>query len=119
MREATRDELAERLGDPSLTIIDVRTRAEYDGRLGAPCCARRGHVAGAMHLDLAELVELDADAIRARLALPEGAEIVAYCHSGSRSAMAAQLLRAAGYDARNYSGSWHEWSRDETLPIEP
>ena len=50
--------------------------------------------------------------------LPEGAEIVAYCHSGSRSALAALALRAAGYDARNYPGSWHEWSRHEQLPME-
>ena len=28
-------------------------------------------------------------------ALEPGAEIVAYCHSGSRSAIAAQILRAA------------------------
>jgi 3-mercaptopyruvate sulfurtransferase SseA len=32
--------------------------------------------------------------------------------------MAAQILRAVGYDARNYAGSWHEWSRHEDLPIE-
>jgi len=43
---------------------------------------------------------------------------VAYCHSGSRSALAALALRAAGYDARNYPGSWHEWSRHEELPAE-
>jgi 3-mercaptopyruvate sulfurtransferase SseA len=28
------------------------------------------------------------------------------------------VLRAAGYDARNYVGSWHEWSRDDSLPAE-
>ena len=27
------------------------------------------------------------------------------------SEMAAALLRAAGHDASNYEGSWHEWSR--------
>jgi 3-mercaptopyruvate sulfurtransferase SseA len=32
--------------------------------------------------------------------------------------MAVQRLQAAGYDARNYVGSWHEWSADETLPVE-
>jgi len=48
----------------------------------------------------------------------EGAEVVAYCHSGSRSAMAVQVLAAAGYDARNYVGSWHEWSRHAELPAE-
>jgi thiosulfate/3-mercaptopyruvate sulfurtransferase len=56
--------------------------------------------------------------IRALVGLPEGAEIVAYCHSGSRSALAAMALRSAGYRARNYPGSWHEWSRHEDLPVE-
>jgi 3-mercaptopyruvate sulfurtransferase SseA len=40
-------------------------------------------------------------------------EIVAYCHSGSRSALATLALRSAGYDARNYAGSWHDWSRGD------
>jgi 3-mercaptopyruvate sulfurtransferase SseA len=33
--------------------------------------------------------------------------------------MATQALRALGYDARNYAGSWHEWSRHDDLPLEP
>jgi thiosulfate/3-mercaptopyruvate sulfurtransferase len=45
-------------------------------------------------------------------------EVVAYCHSGSRSALATLALRAAGYNARNYAGSWHEWSRHPELPLE-
>ena len=45
-------------------------------------------------------------------------EIVAYCHSGSRSALATLALRLAGYRARNYAGSWHEWSRHDDLPFE-
>ena len=56
--------------------------------------------------------------IRELVGLPEGAEVVAYCHSGSRSALATLALRAAGYDARNYAGSWHEWSRHDELPLE-
>ena len=56
--------------------------------------------------------------MRELVGLPEGTEVVAYCHSGSRSAFAAEVLRRAGYEARNYVGSWHEWSRDVTLPVE-
>ena len=46
-----------------------------------------------------------------------GKPVVCYCHSGSRSAFAVQVLVRFGYDARNYPGSWHEWSRT-ALPIE-
>jgi len=27
-------------------------------------------------------------------------------------------LREAGYDAYNYTGSWHEYSRRDDLPVE-
>jgi 3-mercaptopyruvate sulfurtransferase SseA len=32
--------------------------------------------------------------------------------------LATLALRSAGYDARNYAGSWHEWSRHSELPAE-
>lgn len=112
------DELAERVADPALTILDVRTEAEYAGTAGYPCDPRQGHIAGARHLDVACLLERSPDEIRDVLGLSRGAEIVAYCHSGSRSALAAELLRGAGYSARNYPGSWHEWSRRDDLPAE-
>jgi len=116
--DATREELELRLGEAELTLVDVRSRAEFTGERGAPCDPRQGRLPGAVHLDLAELMGLTAPEIGIRLSVAAGAEVVAYCHSGQRSAMAVQILAAAGYRARNYPGSWHEWSRDEALPIE-
>ena len=118
MTDIDREELVRRLGDGTLTILDVRSREEYEGALGARCDPRQGRIAGARHLDLQELMELTVPEIEERLGAPAGAEVVTYCHSGSRSALAVQILRAAGYDARNYAGSWHEWSRDDSLPFE-
>jgi thiosulfate/3-mercaptopyruvate sulfurtransferase len=109
--DVSHEELARRLGEEGLTVLDVRTAAEYAGELGAPCDPRQGHIPGALNLDVQELVTLSREEIKRRLALPEGAEIVAYCHSGARSAVAVEVLRDAGYNARNYPGSWHEWSR--------
>jgi thiosulfate/3-mercaptopyruvate sulfurtransferase len=119
----TWEELRDRLGDETLTILDVRTAEEYAGRGGYPCDPRQAHIPGARHLDVERLfaapgLPREAWAVRELVELPEGAEIVAYCHSGSRSALAALALRGAGYDARNYPGSWHEWSRHEELPAE-
>lgn len=116
--DVTTDELAGRLRDPSLIILDVRTAAEFTGEDGYPCDARQGHIPGARHIDVSELAEPSPAELRTLLALPEGTEIVAYCHSGQRSAFAVAQLRAAGYDARNYAGSWHEWSRRDDLPLE-
>jgi thiosulfate/3-mercaptopyruvate sulfurtransferase len=119
----TRQELAARLDDPALTILDVRTTEEYTGKTGSHCDPRQGHIPGAKNVDVQELFAgpgqpESSERIRELVGLPEGAEVVAYCHSGSRSALATLALRSAGYDARNYAGSWHEWSRHDELPLE-
>lgn len=116
MSEIAVDELAGRLGE--VVVLDVRTPPEYDGSGGQPCDPRQGHVPGARNVDVYRLMEMTPEEVHRELGLPEGAEVVAYCHSGSRSAIAVQLLRALGYEARNYAGSWHEWSRHDDLPIE-
>ena len=116
MSEIAIEELRERLGD--LALVDVRTPQEYDGSLGSACDPRQGHIPGARNLDVYRLMEMSPDEVRQALELEPGTEVVAYCHSGSRSAMAAQILRALGFDARNYVGSWHEWSRHDDLPLE-
>ena len=117
--DATREELETRLGQPDLVVLDVRSDGEFSGQLGYPCDARQGHLPGARHLDLGELLACaSVEEVRERVGLAEGSEIVAYCHSGSRSATAVSVLRAAGYRARNYPGSWHEWSADPSLPAE-
>jgi thiosulfate/3-mercaptopyruvate sulfurtransferase len=119
----TRQELSGRLQDPAFTILDVRTPDEFTGRRGSQCDPRQGHIPGSRNVEVGELFEApgrpaSAERIRELVGLPEGAEVVAYCHSGSRSALATLALRSAGYDARNYAGSWHEWSRHEELPLE-
>jgi thiosulfate/3-mercaptopyruvate sulfurtransferase len=119
----TRDELARRLDDPSLVLLDVRTPEEFSGRSGYPCDQRQGHIPGARRVGMEELFAAPGrprppEEVRAVVGAPEGAEVVAYCHSGSRSALANLALRTAGYRARNYAGSWHEWSRHPELPLE-
>ena len=116
--DVTTEELAGRLGDARLVVLDVRTPPEYAGAAGYPCDARGGHVPGALNLELSHLLDLDDGELRERLGDPADVEVVAYCHSGQRSAIAVARLRSAGYDARNYVGSWHEWSADESLPAE-
>jgi thiosulfate/3-mercaptopyruvate sulfurtransferase len=114
--DVTLDELRDRLEDGSLALIDVRTQPEFEGAAGAPCDPRQGHIPGARNIPLDHLLQgRSVDGVRALVGLPEGTEIVAYCHTGVRSRYAVQVLREAGYDARNYVGSWHEWSRDPSL----
>jgi thiosulfate/3-mercaptopyruvate sulfurtransferase len=113
MADVMLDELRQRLGEEGLVVVDVRTAPEYEGQATAPCDPRHGHIPGASNLPLERLLECSSgDDVRTLVGLAEGAEIVAYCHTGVRSNFAVQVLRGAGYDARNYAGSWHEWSRE-------
>jgi thiosulfate/3-mercaptopyruvate sulfurtransferase len=117
----TRDELAARLNDDKLMILDVRTDEEFGGKHGYPCDPRQGHIPGARHVHVQDLFAAAGQPRppeEIRELVGDAPEIVAYCHSGSRSALATLALRSAGYDARNYAGSWHEWSRHEELPSE-
>ena len=108
------DELARRLAE--VRIVDVRSAGEYDGSSGYRDDPRQGHIPGAVNLDVQELLALSPAEVCARIGQP--GEVVVYCHSGQRSAFAADVLHGLGYDARNYVGSWREWSRTD-LPSEP
>ncbi|HEU0335282.1 MAG TPA: rhodanese-like domain-containing protein [Gaiellaceae bacterium] len=116
--DVTTEELAARLGESGLVLLDVRSPAEYEGTLGAPCDPRQGHIPGARLLELSELLGLSPEQLQAAVGVAPGVEVIAYCHSGSRSQVAVAALRSAGYVARNYVASWHAWSRDASLPAE-
>ena len=95
--EISREELRRRLGDPTLTIVDVLPASSYV----------EWHVPGALSLPL-ELV-----ASRARELLPDrGAEIVVYCGNPQceRSLNAAEQLHELGYaNVRMYRGGLADW----------
>jgi thiosulfate/3-mercaptopyruvate sulfurtransferase len=116
--DVERDEVVRRLGEKGFVVLDVRSAREYRGEVTAPCDPRPGRIAGAEHFDLQVLLALTPDQIRERLGPAEDVEVVAYCHSGSRSELATQILASLGYRASNYRGSWHDWSRDDSLPAE-
>ena len=97
-----RAELAARLADGSVTLLDVRPQDEF----------AMGHIPGAVQIDLGRL-----DAMAATL--DPAAEIVAYCR-GPYCVYAHQAvarLRQLGLNARRMDGGLPEW-RAAGLPVQ-
>jgi NADPH-dependent 2,4-dienoyl-CoA reductase/sulfur reductase-like enzyme/rhodanese-related sulfurtransferase len=78
-------------------LLDVRDLSERE----------RGTIPGSSHLPLAE--------IRARVSeLDRNKEIICFCASGQRSALACRILKQLGYQARNLSGAYLTWSASQS-----
>ncbi len=77
----TARDLAERMKQNGMIVLDVRGKSEYDER----------HIVGARHIPLGYVADhLDE--------LPRDKAIVAHCASGYRSQIAASLLQAHGFE---------------------
>jgi rhodanese-related sulfurtransferase len=99
-KEVSRDE-AQKLIDEGAQLVDVRADHEWEA----------GRIAGATHLPLAELAGRAGEIDKER-------PVVVYCRGGNRSAMAADALAEAGYDAVKMTGGIVGWS-EAGLPLEP
>lgn len=95
------ERVAEMLREGEVELIDVRTDEEWEA----------GRVAGARHVRLEQL-PVEAESI------PRDRPVVFQCRSGSRSGMAAEALRQAGWDAYNMREGLLAWV-ERGLPLEP
>jgi glyoxylase-like metal-dependent hydrolase (beta-lactamase superfamily II)/rhodanese-related sulfurtransferase len=98
----TIDQLKKRLEtkDKSLYLLDVRTSEEVAG----------GYIQGAAKIPIDELHRRTEE-------IPKDREIVAYCASGARSALATLYLRARGFKVNSLDHGIHEW-KEAGYPIE-
>jgi len=98
-------EIARRLADPSLLLVDARTANRWRGEpneIDDP----PGRIPGAANAPWNEPLP----------DLPLG-ELVVYCGSGVTSCVTLHRARLAGREGRLYPGSWSEWSK-RGLPVE-
>ncbi|MBE0413800.1 metalloregulator ArsR/SmtB family transcription factor [Yoonia sp.] len=93
----SRADLAARLADGTVTLIDVRPADEFAA----------GHIPGALNVPLSELECLLPD-------LPPDAQVVAYCRGPYcvYAHQAVTALRKLGIDARRLEGGFPEWRED-------
>jgi rhodanese-related sulfurtransferase len=82
-------------------LIDVREPYEREA----------GYIEGSRHIALVDLSAQAASIDRER-------PVVFYCRAGARSEMAAQALRASGFDAYTMTGGLMRWS-SEGRPLSP
>ncbi|MFN2467376.1 MAG: sulfurtransferase [Gaiellaceae bacterium] len=104
------DELAARLGEPGLLVLDARARERYRGEV-EPIDPVAGHIPGARNLPFADAFPPPDDLLAAE-------EVVVYCGSGVTACVDLLALAEAGRpDAKLYPGSWSDWST-RGLPVE-
>jgi molybdopterin synthase sulfurtransferase len=113
--------LRRRLGDPALTIVDVRPLAAYNGwRLrGEP---RGGHIPGAVAFPTAWLTSLDEAELQRELTakgVVPGRSIVIYGDGpGDAAALVERLVRLGFDDVAPLESGWAGWAAQGNAPIE-
>ena len=93
--EVSVEHTAVAMADDSAQVVDVREPYERDA----------GHIAGTVHLALGELAAEAESLERER-------PVIFYCHSGSRSLMAAAAFRQAGFEAYSMAGGIEAWEQE-------
>ena len=101
----TAGELARRLGDRSLVLVDARPPNRWRGEPN-PIDDPPGRIPGARNAPWADPLP----------ALPDG-ELVAYCGSGVTASVILHRAALQGRSGKLYPGSWSEWSK-RGLPVE-
>ena len=100
------EQLARRLADPSLVLVDARQPARWRGEEN-PLDNPSGRIPGALNAPWNEPQPES---------FPEG-ELVAYCGSGVTACVVLHRAHLRGRDGVLYAGSWSDWST-RGLPLE-
>lgn len=122
----TSEDLAARLGDDDLVILDARARSRFEG-LEEPIDTVAGHIPGALNQPCSENIAdgsgfkpgpLLKQQFNKILGKRDQADVIHMCGSGVTACHNLFAMALAGMPgSRLYVGSWSEWIRDPSRPV--
>ena len=123
-----------KVGDNNIVKLDTRDVDEWIADSSSPYgkdyCPRKGRIPGAVWIEWYRMMKPSAAgpmfksreeilAECATVGITPETPVVLYCFKGARASNTLVALKEAGIkDVTLYFGSWNEWSRDPSLPIE-
>jgi thiosulfate/3-mercaptopyruvate sulfurtransferase len=113
-------ELAGKLGEPGLTVVDLRPLHEYNG-WRSPGSERGGHIPGSVALPAGWLPRLDDAELQSLLTnkgIATSAQTVVYGDEEGVSLFRSRTAEHLAVPVLHYEPGWSEWSADESLPVE-
>jgi thiosulfate/3-mercaptopyruvate sulfurtransferase len=122
------------VADPNIVKLDTRDVDEWIADSSSPYgkdfCPRKGRIPGAKWVEWYRMMKPSAAgpmfksreeilAECASVGVTPKTPVVLYCFKGARASNTLVALKEAGIEnVTLYFGSWNEWSRDPSLPIE-
>jgi len=122
------------VADPNIVKLDTRDVDEWIADSSSPYgkdfCPRKGRIPGAKWIEWYRMMKPTAEGPRfkskdeilaecATVGISQNTPVYLYCFKGARASNTFLALKDAGVkDVRMYFGSWNEWSRDPSLPID-
>lgn len=129
-----RQQVQQAIAEQAVTLLDVRDVEEWLGASSSPYgrdfAPRKGRLPGAKWIEWYRMMKPTAEGYRIKgpdevraechsAGIPFDQPIWLYCFKGARTSNTYVALKQAGFNnVATYFGSWNEWSRDDTLPIE-
>tara|TARA_Y100001970_G_scaffold205340_1_gene250046 strand:- start:2488 stop:3405 length:918 start_codon:yes stop_codon:yes gene_type:complete len=131
LRARLNDVVAVATKESDFDLLDIRSAAEYSGKIFAPegvpeLSVRAGHIPGAINVSWSKAINEDGTIksvselkeIYTAAGIDGSKPIITYCRIGERSSHSWFVLKKIlGYDARNYDGSWTEYGNSVGTPI--
>jgi len=130
----TQEEMLESLTNPEIIKLDCRDHAEWVGTSSSPYgpdfAPRKGRIPGAKWIEWYQTMHHknyvayfkepeELKEIFLKEGITEESTVYIYCFKGARTSNMFIAMKLAGIkNVKNYLGSWNEWSRNFSLPIE-